>query len=232
LVQTTELPQLPLALQVWTPFPEHCVLPGAQTPLQPPDTQAWLPQSIGEPHWPVESQISTPLPEHRVAPEEQGPPLSGEASVVPSSGDTSRVASWLAPTSATVASVTGTVESPGSGGVDPSSPPLLLPEPVSPEASGPPPLVTLLPPQATRLPASAPMKANRIQRLETIMGPLGNVGRIADAESRRAVWALHVIAAQYHEVSCRPVSSRHKERAQKHRGRTGNVHAGRNAHFP
>jgi hypothetical protein len=49
-VQTTDVPQLPLALQVCTPLPEHCVLPGAQTPLQPPDTHAWLPQSIAAPH--------------------------------------------------------------------------------------------------------------------------------------------------------------------------------------
>ena len=210
------------------------MLPGAQTPLQPPDTQAWLPQSIGAPHWPVESHTSTLLPEHWIAPGEQGMPLSGEASVVP--GDPSRVPSWLAPTSATVASgasASGTVESPGSGGVDPSSPPLLLPEPVSPEESGPPPTLTLLPPQATtRLAASAPTKANRIQRLESIMGPLGNVGRIADAESRRAVLALYVIAAQYHAVSCRLVSSRHKERADEPRDPTGNVYTGRNGHFP
>jgi hypothetical protein len=39
-VQTTELPQLPLALHVCTPLPEHRVVFGAQTPLQPPATQA------------------------------------------------------------------------------------------------------------------------------------------------------------------------------------------------
>jgi hypothetical protein len=39
-VQTTEFPQLPLALHVCTPLPAHCVVPGAQMPLQPPETQA------------------------------------------------------------------------------------------------------------------------------------------------------------------------------------------------
>ena len=48
--QTTDVPQLPIELHVWTPLPEHCVVPGAQTPLQPPETQAWFPQSIGAPH--------------------------------------------------------------------------------------------------------------------------------------------------------------------------------------
>jgi hypothetical protein len=39
-VHTTEFPQAPLLLQVCTPFPEHLVVAGAQTPVHPPNTQA------------------------------------------------------------------------------------------------------------------------------------------------------------------------------------------------
>ena len=70
------------------------------------------------------------------------------------------------------------------------TPPLLvLPaEPDSPVASSPPfTSVGLLPPQAaTRLPASAPAKANRTQRLESSMRPLGGVPSIQHAESTGA----------------------------------------------
>ncbi len=136
---------------------------GAQTPLHPPDTHAWLPQSIGVPHWPPE-HASTPLPTHWVVPEEQTGPASGaastvaspvaasgnvptvaspgDASTVASSPDASTVASWPAlmasgtSASATVASgasASGTPASPGS-------------DSASEDASVPPPLLLVLPP--------------------------------------------------------------------------------------
>ena len=35
-VHADALPHCPLALQVCTPLPEHCVAPGTQTPVQTP----------------------------------------------------------------------------------------------------------------------------------------------------------------------------------------------------
>jgi hypothetical protein len=176
---TTDVPQLPIELHVWTPLPEHCVVPGAQTPLQPPETQAWFPQSMGAPHWPA-AQASTPLPAHRVVPAEQAPPSSDATSAVTSAGassgdDASTVASSPAsPVSVMVASGSATVESPGSASAEPSRLPGLVPMkgPSSPVASGAPRFTEVPPPQARTLPASAPARANRSQGRESIMRPL------------------------------------------------------------
>ena len=54
--------------QVCTPLPEHCVAPGAQTPVHAPLTQAWLVQATAGPRCRSASQVCTPLPEHCVAP--------------------------------------------------------------------------------------------------------------------------------------------------------------------
>jgi hypothetical protein len=53
---------------VRTPLPEHCVVPGVQTPVQAPATHAAFEHGIALLHVPVRSQVCTPLPEHRVAP--------------------------------------------------------------------------------------------------------------------------------------------------------------------
>jgi hypothetical protein len=185
---------LPLALHVCTPLPEHRVVLGAQTPLQPPATQAWLPQSSGAPHWPVVPHISTALPAHRVAPEEHAAPPSDEPST-PASGVASSdgPTSGPAPTaSAMVASGTSeTVESSGPASVE--VPPLLLPEGPSSLASGPPLMVVeVLPPQeTTTLPASTPVRAHRIQDLESIMRPLEGGLHHPNGESRSRVASLN-----------------------------------------
>jgi hypothetical protein len=51
-----------------------CVCPGAQRPVQAPETQVWFTQATGLPHAPLESHVSTPLPEHVVEPGLQEPP--------------------------------------------------------------------------------------------------------------------------------------------------------------
>jgi hypothetical protein len=88
--------------------------------------------------------------------------------------------------------------------------PLLVPlaEPVSPVASSPPlTSVGLLPPQAaTRLPASAPAKANRIQRLESTMRPLGGI-RPSRTGSRQEPGDSHSNGAQ--RLHSRPVLATH-----------------------
>ncbi len=78
LVQGVALPHAPLALHVWTPVPEHCVVPGAHTPVQPPPTQAIIPQSTGSAQRPDDVQVWTPLPvaAHCVVPGAHGAPAS------------------------------------------------------------------------------------------------------------------------------------------------------------
>ena len=75
-VQATALPHAPVEPHVSALSPEHCVAPGAQTPVQAPPTHAWLMQAAAVPHEPVEVHVSTPLllGSHRVAPGTQTPP--------------------------------------------------------------------------------------------------------------------------------------------------------------
>jgi hypothetical protein len=106
---------------------------------------------------------------HSVAPEVQETPPSDEPSTMASS-DAASVPG--ATSGATVASGTSeTVESGGPASID--GPPLLLPlaEPVSSLASGTLVMFVELPPphEATTLPTSTPMRASRIQDLESIM---------------------------------------------------------------
>jgi hypothetical protein len=65
--------QEPVALQVCTPLPAHCDVPGAQVPVQTPETHAESLHATEGPHCPVASQVCTALPEHRVAPGLQTP---------------------------------------------------------------------------------------------------------------------------------------------------------------
>ena len=172
-VQSEAGPQLPLALHVCTPLPEHCVEFGAQTPLQPPLTQASLPQSIGAPHCPFAPQMRTALPTQSVAAGVQPPPsaetsgfaspespaFSAESSTVESLVP-SRVASW--PASPPM------VASPGPVSADPSSLPPLLPGAPSAASGRLPGPVVLLPPHATtRVPAIAPAINKRIRMAST-----------------------------------------------------------------
>jgi hypothetical protein len=82
LVQVVELPQVPVAVHVWTPLPdvEHWVAPGVHEPWHAPATHAWLTQATVAPQLPVASQACTPLPAHLVAPgvhePVQTPPLA------------------------------------------------------------------------------------------------------------------------------------------------------------
>ena len=62
------MPHTPAALQTWTAAPEHWIEPGAQAPVQVPETHAVPMQRTGSPHEPVLPQVCTPLPEHWVAP--------------------------------------------------------------------------------------------------------------------------------------------------------------------
>jgi hypothetical protein len=61
-------PQTPVASQVRTALPEHCVEEGTQTPVHAPPTHAELVQGWGGDHVPVVSQVWTPLLEQRVVP--------------------------------------------------------------------------------------------------------------------------------------------------------------------
>jgi hypothetical protein len=58
---------MPAPVQVWTPLPEHCLVPGVHEPehIAPPSTSAQteLEQEAGAPHCPIESHVCTPLPE-------------------------------------------------------------------------------------------------------------------------------------------------------------------------
>jgi hypothetical protein len=49
------------------------VVPGGQTPVQAPATQAWFEHAVGSLQVPIAVQVSTPLPEHWVAPGLQTP---------------------------------------------------------------------------------------------------------------------------------------------------------------
>jgi hypothetical protein len=67
-VQAEAVPHWPLALQVWTALPEHCVVPGVHTPVHAPLTQAEEVHADAAPHWPLALQVCTPLPLHVVPP--------------------------------------------------------------------------------------------------------------------------------------------------------------------
>ena len=59
----------PLAVQVWTPLPEHCVWPGAHEPVQAPPTQVWFEQAAPEVQVPVELHVcGWLLPEQLTSP--------------------------------------------------------------------------------------------------------------------------------------------------------------------
>jgi hypothetical protein len=45
-------------------LPEHCVVPGTQTPVHEPLTHAEFVHATGDPHVPVALHVSIPLPEH------------------------------------------------------------------------------------------------------------------------------------------------------------------------
>jgi hypothetical protein len=64
-MHATALPHSPFALQVCTPSPEHCTLPGTQLPPQAPLTHTYG-HGWGLPHWPFGPQVSCPLFEHWV----------------------------------------------------------------------------------------------------------------------------------------------------------------------
>jgi hypothetical protein len=70
LAQATGVLQLPVASQVWTPAPEHCVVPGTQTPVHLPATQAVPAHAMPAPQAPLAVHVSTLLPcgEHCVVP--------------------------------------------------------------------------------------------------------------------------------------------------------------------
>jgi hypothetical protein len=50
-------PHAPLAVQVWTLLPEHCVAPGAHTPVQLPLTHAWFEHAAPFCQFPPPSQV-------------------------------------------------------------------------------------------------------------------------------------------------------------------------------
>jgi hypothetical protein len=54
-----------LVPHVCTPLPEHCDVPGVQTPWHDPDRHACALQATAVPQLPLESHVWTPLPEHR-----------------------------------------------------------------------------------------------------------------------------------------------------------------------
>jgi hypothetical protein len=71
-VHAATLLQVPSAAQVWTPFPEHCFIPGEQAPAQTPFAHVSL-HAIGAAHVALSLHVSTALPEHCVAPGVQTP---------------------------------------------------------------------------------------------------------------------------------------------------------------
>jgi hypothetical protein len=73
LLQLAGEPHVPFVPHVWTPLPLHWVVPGAHTPVQAPETQAWLAQAAGSLHVALTSHVWTPLPEHCTAPGVQEP---------------------------------------------------------------------------------------------------------------------------------------------------------------
>jgi hypothetical protein len=66
-------PHAPLVSHVWTPFPAHCLLPGVQTPVHAPLTQADDAQVAAAPHCPFVSHVWTPLLKHWTEPGVQTP---------------------------------------------------------------------------------------------------------------------------------------------------------------
>jgi hypothetical protein len=64
LVHATGALHVPLASQVWTPFPLQSTDVGVQLPTHAPLTHAWFVQAAGAVHWPVPSQICTEFPLH------------------------------------------------------------------------------------------------------------------------------------------------------------------------
>ena len=65
-VHAAAVPQLPPALHVCTPLPEHCNAPGEHVPLHAPLTHAKVVQATAPPHVPLEVHVCTPLPLHCV----------------------------------------------------------------------------------------------------------------------------------------------------------------------
>jgi hypothetical protein len=51
--QSVPLCHVPVELQVWGVRPLHCFVPGAQTPVQAPLTQAEFMHATAAPHWPL-----------------------------------------------------------------------------------------------------------------------------------------------------------------------------------
>ena len=67
------MPHCPVARHVRTAFAEHCVAPGAQTPVQAPLAHAWFVQAAAAPHVPSARHVCTPSPEHCIDPGEHKP---------------------------------------------------------------------------------------------------------------------------------------------------------------
>jgi hypothetical protein len=72
--QALAAPQLPLALHVWTPLPEHCAEPGVHVPVHAPLTHACAVHGTGVPQVPLAPHACTPLPEHCFWPDVHEPP--------------------------------------------------------------------------------------------------------------------------------------------------------------
>jgi hypothetical protein len=83
LVQATGLLHAPELLHVSTPLPEHFVLEGVQTPVQTPETQAWLVHEAAVTHVPELPHDWGLLPEHCLPPGEQVPVHAPETHVWP-----------------------------------------------------------------------------------------------------------------------------------------------------
>jgi hypothetical protein len=73
LTHSSDGPQVPVLLQVSTPFCTQRVLSGAHSPAQAPLTQAWPTQATALPQFPALSQVSTALPSHLLSPGAQLP---------------------------------------------------------------------------------------------------------------------------------------------------------------
>jgi hypothetical protein len=73
LVQAVAALQVPLAVHVSTPLPEHVVWPGEHCPVQAPAMHVWLLQATAELHCPAALHVWTPLPEHCVVPGTHAP---------------------------------------------------------------------------------------------------------------------------------------------------------------
>jgi hypothetical protein len=66
------VPHCPLELHCSTLLPEHCVCPGAHTPVHTPPMHVEFMHGCGVPHM-LLVQVCTPLPEHCFWPAVQGP---------------------------------------------------------------------------------------------------------------------------------------------------------------